>query len=79
MQILAILSIFGDECRLEISTCGVVIQYVYCSRFTGCSSLGRYLLKVKKEMKDVRAIFLWGDTLQTHAHEIQPVSVSLSV
>lgn len=78
MQILAILSIFGHESIME--TCGVVIQYVYCSGFTGFSSFCWYRHKVKKEMKDsVRAIFLWGDTLQTHATEIQPVSVSVCV
>lgn len=74
MQILAILSIPGHECRLEISTCGVVIQYVYCSCFAGFSSLSWYLLRVREEMKDsTRAIFLWGDSLQTQATEIQPV------
>lgn len=74
MQILAILSILGHECRLEISTCGVVIQYVYCSCFAGFSSLSWYLLRVREEMKDsTRAIFLWGDSIQTQATEIQPV------
>lgn len=34
----------------------------------------------KGEIKDsVRAIFLWGDSLQTHAPEIQPVSVCLTL
>lgn len=70
---------FGRECRFEISTCGVVIQYVYCSWFTGFSSVEWYLLKVKKEMKDsVRAVLLRGDTLQTRG-PWYPASVRLSL